>query len=58
MLIESSEVALAREEQDATAAKGAATWLTSLRGNLEALEEDTEEAWYGRLRRPYRLKPA
>ena len=23
-------------------------WLTSLRGNLEALEEDTDEAWYGR----------
>jgi hypothetical protein len=23
-------------------------WLTSLRSNLEALEEDTDEAWYGR----------
>jgi site-specific DNA recombinase len=48
MLIESSEVALAREEQNATAAKSTATWLTSLRGNLEALEVDTEEAWHGR----------
>src|SRR5215204_521525 len=48
MLIGSSEVALAREEQDATAAKSTATWLTSLRGNLEALEMDTEEAWHGR----------
>jgi hypothetical protein len=48
MLIESAEVDLAREEQDASAAKNTATWLTSLRGNLEALEEDTDEAWYGR----------
>jgi DNA invertase Pin-like site-specific DNA recombinase len=48
MLIESAETDLAREEQDATAAKSTATWLTSLRGNLEALEEDTDEAWHGR----------
>jgi site-specific DNA recombinase len=48
MLIESAETALAREEQDAAAAKSTAMWLTSLRGNLEALEEDTEEAWHGR----------
>ena len=48
MLIESGEADLAREEQDATAAKSTATWLTSLRGNLEALEVDTEEAWHGR----------
>jgi len=48
MLIESVEADLAREEQDATAAKSTATWLTSLRGNLEALEVDTEEAWHGR----------
>ncbi len=48
MLIESAEATLAREEQDATAAKSTAMWLTSLRGNLEALEEDTEEAWHGR----------
>jgi hypothetical protein len=47
MLIESAEVDLAREEQDASAAKNTATWLASLRGNLEALEEDTDEAWYG-----------
>ena len=48
LLIESVEADLAREEQDATAAKSTATWLTSLRGNLEALEVDTEEAWHGR----------
>ena len=48
MLIESAEADLAREEQDATAAKSTAMWLTSLRGNLEALEEDTDEAWHGR----------
>jgi site-specific DNA recombinase len=48
MLIESAEADLAREEQDATAAKSTAMWLTSLRGNLEALAEDTDEAWHGR----------
>jgi site-specific DNA recombinase len=48
MLIESAEAGLAREEQDAAAAKSTATWLTSLHGNLVALEEDTDEAWYGR----------
>jgi site-specific DNA recombinase len=48
MLIESAEADLAREEQDAAAAKSTAMWLTSLRGSLEALEEDTDEAWYGR----------
>jgi site-specific DNA recombinase len=48
MLIESAESDLAREEQDAAAAKNTEMWLTSLRGNLEALEEDTDEAWYGR----------
>jgi site-specific DNA recombinase len=48
MLIEAAEVDLAREEQDAASAKSTATWLTSLRGNLEALEEETDEAWYGR----------
>jgi site-specific DNA recombinase len=48
MLIESAEAGLAREEQDAVAAKSTAMWLTSLRGNLEALEEETDEAWYGR----------
>jgi site-specific DNA recombinase len=48
MLIESTEADLAREEQDAAAAKNTAMWLTSLRGNLEALEEDTDEACYGR----------
>jgi site-specific DNA recombinase len=48
ILIESAEANLAREEQDASAARSTATWLTSLRGNLEALEVDTDEAWYGR----------
>jgi len=48
MQIESAETDLVREGQDATAAKSTATWLTSLRGNLEAPEEDTEEAWCGR----------
>ena len=48
MLIESAEAGLVREEQNAAAAKSTAMWLTSLRGNLEALEEDTDEAWYGR----------
>jgi site-specific DNA recombinase len=48
MLIESVEAGFAREEQDAAAAKSTAMWLTSLRGNLEALEEGTDEAWYGR----------
>lgn len=50
MLIEATEADLAREEQDAAAARDAASWLTSLRGNLRALEEDTEEAWNGRRR--------
>jgi site-specific DNA recombinase len=48
MLIESTEAGLAREEQDAAAARSTATWLTSLRGNVVVLEEDTDEAWYGR----------
>jgi site-specific DNA recombinase len=48
MLVEAAESDLAREEQDAAAAKNTATWLTSLRGGLQALEEDTDEAWYGR----------
>src|SRR5215212_5093688 len=48
MLIESAEADLASEEQDAAAAKSTAMWLTSLRGNLDTLEEDTEEAWHGR----------
>ena len=48
MLIEAAEADLDREEQDATAAKSTAMWLTSLRGSLEALEEDTDEAWHDR----------
>src|SRR3712207_714619 len=48
MLIESAGADLTREEQDAAAAKSTAMWLTSLRGNMEALEEGIEEAWYGR----------
>ena len=48
MLIESTEADLAREEQDAGAAKDTAMWLTSLRGALEELEEDTDEAWHNR----------
>jgi len=48
MLIEAAEADLAREEQDAAATKSTAMWLTSLRGNLEALEENTDEAWHGR----------
>ena len=48
ILMESAEANLAREEQDASAARSTAVWLTSLRGNLEALEVDTDEAWYGR----------
>ncbi len=48
ILMESAEANLAREEQDASAARSTATWLTSLLGNLEALEVDTDEAWYGR----------
>ena len=48
VLIKSAEAGLAREEQDAAAARSTAMWLTSLRGNLEALEEDSEEAWHGR----------
>jgi site-specific DNA recombinase len=48
MLIESAEADLASEEHDAAAAKSTAMWLTSLRGNVDTLEEDTEEAWHGR----------
>jgi site-specific DNA recombinase len=48
MLIAATEASLAREEQDAAATKDAASWLTSLRGNLEALEKDTDEAWHDR----------
>ena len=48
MLIESTVAGLAREEQDAGAAKNTAMWLTSLRGALEELEEDTDEAWHNR----------
>jgi hypothetical protein len=48
MMIGATQADLAREEQDATAAKSTAIWLMSLRGNLAALEEDTDEAWCGR----------
>jgi hypothetical protein len=48
MLTESAEAGLAREEQDAAAAKNTAMWLRSLRGALQALEEDTDEAWHVR----------
>jgi site-specific DNA recombinase len=48
MLIESADADLASEAQDAAAAKSTTMWLTSLCGNLDTLEEDTEEAWYGR----------
>jgi chromosome segregation ATPase len=48
MLTESAEAGLAREEHDAAAAKNTATWLTSLRGGLQALEEDIDEAWHAR----------
>ncbi len=48
MLKESVEADLAREEQDAAAERSTAMWLMSLRGNLEVLEEDTNEAWHGR----------
>src|SRR5215213_3222725 len=48
MLKESASADLASEEQDAAAAKSTAMWLASLRGNLDTLEEDTEEAWHGR----------
>jgi chromosome segregation ATPase len=48
MLTESAKVGLVREEQDAAATKNTAMWLTSLRGALQALEEDTEEAWRDR----------
>ncbi len=48
MLIESAEDDLTREEQDAGATKNTAMWLTSLRGALETLEEDTDEAWHNR----------
>jgi len=48
MLIESAEAGLAREQQDTAAAQNTAAWLTALRSNLEALEENTDEAWYGR----------
>jgi hypothetical protein len=48
MLKESVEADLAREEQDAAAERSTAMWLTSLRGNLEALKVDTDEAWHGR----------
>jgi len=48
MLKESASADLASEEQDAAAAKSTAMWLASLRGNLDTLEEDTEEMWDGR----------
>jgi site-specific DNA recombinase len=48
LLIEAAEVSLAREEQDAAAAKSTAAWLASLRERMEELEEDTEEAWRDR----------
>ena len=48
MLKESVEADLAREEQDAAAERSTAMWLMSLRGNLEVLEKDTNEAWHGR----------
>jgi len=48
MLKESASADLASEEQDAVAAKSTAMWLASLRGNLDTLEEDTEEMWDGR----------
>jgi len=48
MLKESASADLASEEQDAAAAKSTTMWLASLRGNLDTLEEDTEEMWDGR----------
>jgi site-specific DNA recombinase len=48
LLIESAEVNLAREEQNAAAAKSTAVWLASLCERIEELEEDTEEAWRDR----------
>ena len=48
LLIEAAEVSLAREEQDAAAAKSTAAWLASLRERIEELEEDTGEAWRDR----------
>jgi site-specific DNA recombinase len=48
LLIEAAEVSLAREEQDAAAAKSTAAWLASLRERMEELEEDTGEAWRDR----------
>ena len=48
LLIEAAEASLAREEQDAAAAKSTAAWLASLRERIEELEEDTEEAWQDR----------
>jgi site-specific DNA recombinase len=50
MLVEATETDLAREEQDAATTRDAASWLAALRENLEALEEDTDEAYNGRRR--------
>jgi site-specific DNA recombinase len=48
MLIESVEADLAREEQNRTQTKSAAAWLMALRGRLEELEANTDEAWHER----------
>jgi site-specific DNA recombinase len=48
LLLESVEADIAHRQQDYIAAQDAALWLTSLRDRLEALEEDTEEAFLQR----------
>ena len=48
LLMESVETDIAHKQQDYIATREAAVWLASLRDRLEALEEDTEEAFLQR----------
>ncbi len=48
LLMESVEADIAAKEQDVIATQNAAAWLASLKDGLDALEEDTEEAFLQR----------
>ncbi|HKH76898.1 MAG TPA: hypothetical protein VKA51_08085, partial [Rubrobacteraceae bacterium] len=48
LLVESVEADIAHKQQDYIATQNAALWLASLRDGLDALEEDTEEAFLKR----------
>ena len=52
--MESVEADIAHRQQDYKAAQDAALWMASLRDGLEALEEETEEAFLQR-REPVKL---